>query len=590
MDIYTQLLWTLIIFVIFWVCLNGIVRLFKLQKKGIEVGPITLIAKTQKLNSFINRIARKFPRFWKVFFYIGIIFGYIGLGFVMYYLTVNLIQLIINPQVTNVVAPLIPGVTVYGQPLLYVLIAIGVIAVSHEFAHGIAARLDKVKLKSVGIMVLAVFFAAFVEIDEHSITKRKKLGRLSVFAAGSFANFVVGFFSFLVISSMYSNVAAGVKVAYSVADGPSYGILQPNDVIIEVNGTKISSGTDFDDQITNIKPLQKVNFTLLDLEPNTYRNELVRTGFNPSYTSTGLSRCRFAPEENITITEGVNASDLNLDKIAEVDNQLMNFSSVSNLLNLTFHLNMSQYSGILSGDIDKIMINISGKLNNIGNNISIYLINHTDYSNNLNLIIEDNISRVNYQYINISSNNYNLSQVMNDSIISCVIFINNTNNFNLSLNEFSFYIVTEDTIGWYGIYSYNYYPAAGLGQYIYRSLEPSDNPLFQTFFYIWLLSWGVAIMNLLPTAPFDGGRLITDLISEPGEVFPIPPEENGDEEEDKDKEKQKKNKKEKIPWTWKKILIWGFRIFAIFLLVANIALSIYWMLMTGNYNIFEFLL
>ena len=77
---------------------------------------------------------------------IGIIFGYFGLGFVMYYLTVNLIQLIIQPQITNVVAPLIPGVTVYGQPLLYVLISIGVIAVSHEFAHGIAARLDKIRL------------------------------------------------------------------------------------------------------------------------------------------------------------------------------------------------------------------------------------------------------------------------------------------------------------------------------------------------------------------------------------------------------------------------------------------------------------
>ncbi|MBD3226566.1 MAG: hypothetical protein GF329_00105 [Candidatus Lokiarchaeota archaeon] len=603
MDFFQSVFWTLLFVVIFWVCINGIVKLFKIQKKGLEVGPVYLIAKTSKLNNLIDRIARKFPRFWKVIFYIGIGFGYLGMGVVMYFLAVNLFQLLTNPQPANAVVPLIPGITVTGQPLLYFLIGVAVIAVTHEFAHGVAARLESIKLKSVGVMVLLFLFGAFVEIDEYSMSKRSRLGRLSVYAAGSFSNFVIGFFSFLIVTSMYSNVPAGVEVVDSIENSPAYGKIGANDVIIEVNGVTISSSEDFDREIAKIRPLQVANLTVLDLETNTYRNILINTGFNPSYASLGPSRCRFQPEEDlINIISGTNTTERDINRIKEIDNLFLNFSSSANLLNFTFSLNISKYSEVLDGEINKIIVNISGIFNNSSNNVSIYLINHTNTQNNVLLKNKNNTRVINHKYLNISSSSPNLSSlILQNSIIECMIVVNNTQNFNLALNEFSFYVITNETNGWFGIYSFDYLPAAGVGQFLYRSLNQRENPLFQTFFYIWLLSWGIAFMNVLPFPFFDGDKLIVDLIAKPGEFYPVlPPEEeknNRDNDYDEEKEESsngnsenpKNRKEQKTPWTYKHTIIWIIRGIAIFLLVANIALSIYWMIITGNYNIFEFL-
>ncbi|MHA1311478.1 MAG: site-2 protease family protein [Candidatus Helarchaeota archaeon] len=591
MDIIDQILWTFFFTIVFWICINGIVRLFKLQKRGVEVGIVSLVLKTTKLNQGIDKIARKFPRFWRVFFYIGIGLGYIGMGVIIYFLTINLFQLIINPQPTNAVVPLIPGITVSGMPLVYVLIAIAVIAVSHEFAHGVAARLESVKLKSVGVMILLFLFAAFVEVDEHEIAKRKKLGRLSIYAAGSYSNFVVGFFVFLIISNMYSVAPVGIEIKRVVPYGPSFGILKPKDVIIKVNGTSITNNAGFDNQISKIKPLQIANFSIFNILSNTYRNELIKTGFNPSYLSTGLSRCRFQPEPKISIVTGVNLTQLNVNMLKEIDNSKLNFESSSNQLNITLYLNISKYPTIYKNEITKIMVNITGIFNNSNNNISIYLKNRSSPSNDYLLGQFDNTQLINFEYINISSSSVNLSQFIGTNfLIECRIIVNNTSAFRMSLDEFSFYIITNKTIGWYGIYSYDYYPPVGLGKYIYGALDPHENPLFESFFYIWLLSWGIAFMNLLPIPFFDGDRLIVDLISKPGEIYPIPPKkEDTETETNGSSNKKDKVKKEKLPWTYKKTIIWVIRGIAIFLLISNIALSIYWMVMTGNYNIFEFL-
>ena len=70
----------------------------------------------------------------------------------------------------------------------YWIIIIAIIAVSHEFAHGIFARLNKIKVKSTGFGFLGPFLAAFVEPDEKQMNKAPKFQQLSILAAGTFAN------------------------------------------------------------------------------------------------------------------------------------------------------------------------------------------------------------------------------------------------------------------------------------------------------------------------------------------------------------------------------------------------------------------
>lgn len=76
-------------------------------------------------------------------------------------------------------------------PFTYWIIIIALIAVPHEFAHGIFARLNKIKVKATGFGFLGPFLAAFVEPDEKKMEKAKKFPQLSILASGTFANVIM---------------------------------------------------------------------------------------------------------------------------------------------------------------------------------------------------------------------------------------------------------------------------------------------------------------------------------------------------------------------------------------------------------------
>tara|TARA_Y100000034_G_scaffold63195_1_gene76452 strand:- start:161 stop:1288 length:1128 start_codon:yes stop_codon:yes gene_type:complete len=102
----------------------------------------------------------------------------------------------------------------------YFLVALAIVAVSHEFAHGIFARLHKIKVKTTGLAFFGPFFGAFVEPDEKQMQKAKKFPQLSVLAAGVFANIVMALiFIFLFWGFFISSFEpAGVNFnAYSQA-------------------------------------------------------------------------------------------------------------------------------------------------------------------------------------------------------------------------------------------------------------------------------------------------------------------------------------------------------------------------------------
>src|SRR3989338_6260120 len=101
----------------------------------------------------------------------------------------------------------------------YWIVIIAIIAIPHEFAHGIFARLNKIKIHSTGFGFLGPFLAAFVEQDEKQMKKAKKFDQLSVLAAGTFANILMtllfGLILILFFSTSFS--PAGVNFnAYSL--------------------------------------------------------------------------------------------------------------------------------------------------------------------------------------------------------------------------------------------------------------------------------------------------------------------------------------------------------------------------------------
>ncbi len=102
------------------------------------------------------------------------------------------------------VAPVIPGMTIPGTdfkiPFFEGWLALLIIMVVHELAHGILARKIKVKVKSFGIMLLGFFpIGAFTEPDEEELKNAKPKDSLLVFSAGPTINL---FFALLVFILM----------------------------------------------------------------------------------------------------------------------------------------------------------------------------------------------------------------------------------------------------------------------------------------------------------------------------------------------------------------------------------------------------
>lgn len=191
---------------------------YDLSKRNVEVYLFQVIARTTKLNSFIDAIAGKGRYFWQAYAYIGIGVCAIAMALV----TLNFFyigkMLFSEPTASTGVQLIIPGITL---PLVYSLVALVTVVVVHEFSHGIIARLCKIPLKSVGVGILAILPFAFVEPDEEDMAQNSTaLSRVKVYAAGSMANMTL---AAVVLAIMFVFVVpqlslAGLTVA-SVEDG-----------------------------------------------------------------------------------------------------------------------------------------------------------------------------------------------------------------------------------------------------------------------------------------------------------------------------------------------------------------------------------
>lgn len=204
-----------------------------------------------------------------------LIFNLFGLaGFSLYLLGAYSVKIIINYFVGKAscpgVAPVIPGVKIPGVPLFIPAIegwlALFIILVLHEAAHGILARNIGVKVKSFGLMLIGFFpIAAFTEPDDKQLNASCAEDQLKVYAAGPMINFYLSIFvlillfcfSFFVTSysaSVHGNIVDGVYIVEVTqytgicGDGEksiNYGNIDSNVKIIAVNEKLINDLNDF---------------------------------------------------------------------------------------------------------------------------------------------------------------------------------------------------------------------------------------------------------------------------------------------------------------------------------------------------------
>lgn len=170
------------------------------DRKNIDFKYILFMRRTKRFRTVLDRIAQASPLFWKI---VGTIAFIVCLG-VMIFGTWNLINVayliytgVITQPSLQIILPVPTSQTIVspgfiGIPFWFWIIVIAIVLIPHETFHGIIARAEKIKLKDVGLMLLAIFPGAFVEPDDKQLKKSKLMTRLRIFSAGSFINILIG--------------------------------------------------------------------------------------------------------------------------------------------------------------------------------------------------------------------------------------------------------------------------------------------------------------------------------------------------------------------------------------------------------------
>ncbi|MFH1325699.1 MAG: site-2 protease family protein [archaeon] len=224
-----------------------------LRRKNLRREGLLFIYRTSWGIKLINSVGKKSPGFFKFLSYVSITTGYLLMAG-MFYLLGRIVYLYIAfPSLVREIkvppiTPLIPYLPeIFKIDFLppfyftYWIIIIAIVAISHEFFHGIFAAHDKLKIKSTGFGFFPFFFpifpAAFVELDEKKMATKSKFSQLAVLSAGTFANVITAilFFALLIIFFQFAFSPSGV-----VFDSYSYNAVAVS-AISSVNGINIEN-------------------------------------------------------------------------------------------------------------------------------------------------------------------------------------------------------------------------------------------------------------------------------------------------------------------------------------------------------------
>ncbi|WP_273476840.1 site-2 protease family protein [Methanobrevibacter woesei] len=260
----------------------------QLSNHGFEINFPTIMWKTKRFHNVIEKIANLSPRFWKWFMNIGIIISFIAMFFITYSLIQSLSTLIEAPAVSIVLPGVeMPGSTIY-VPLGYGLISLATVLIVHEFSHGILSRVEKINIKSVGLLLFTILPGAFVEPDEEELVKSSKLSQLRVYAAGSMANITLAIVALLIFSAVGTYGIPntfdenGIEIDRVVSDSPANGVLKEGMILESINNHTIKDSNDYMEVVETFVPGERVS---IGTDQGIYNLTLSE---NPSNSSRGF--------------------------------------------------------------------------------------------------------------------------------------------------------------------------------------------------------------------------------------------------------------------------------------------------------------
>jgi len=94
---------------------------------------------------------------------------------------------------------LVPGVNVPTSDIPYMIVALFLCAVIHEFGHAIAAAVDKIRTESVGFTMFFMLPSAYVVLPTMDLNRTSFIGKLRIYCAGAWHNVILCVFAVTVI-------------------------------------------------------------------------------------------------------------------------------------------------------------------------------------------------------------------------------------------------------------------------------------------------------------------------------------------------------------------------------------------------------
>jgi membrane-associated protease RseP (regulator of RpoE activity) len=277
----------LLIIAIYWQVIiilkqNGVLEKYNITNHG----PLLMIRTTRGLK-FLEWIGR--PKFfWKVFADIGIPMMLIGMFLMFGLIIFSDITILTQIQQQTLAPPsqlhearnifLIPGINEF-IPLVWGMIGLIVTLVVHEFSHAILCRVEDIRVKSMGIMMVVLPIGGFAEPDEEQLfgikegteesevietekpTQANRRQRVRILSAGVMANFVTALVAFALFFIVIGNIApvSNVMITDVTPNSPA-DIAGLTDMILitHVNDKKIENASQFYSYVDTLRPDENI--------------------------------------------------------------------------------------------------------------------------------------------------------------------------------------------------------------------------------------------------------------------------------------------------------------------------------------------
>ncbi len=151
------------------------------DRDNIERHSLLIVRRTKKGIELIKRVAGKFPKLWKRWSTAGVFLSFLVTIFGFLFLGYNVLKALFEAGIDPAIGLVLPTISqtpsmspgVFFIPFWYWIIGIATVMVVHEMMHGVVGINEGFKIKSVGWLLLVILPGAFVEPEGEEMLPEK---------------------------------------------------------------------------------------------------------------------------------------------------------------------------------------------------------------------------------------------------------------------------------------------------------------------------------------------------------------------------------------------------------------------------------